>query len=200
LQGLLLYSKKNLRSKLENNGSLSIFLGYTDNSTAYKILDISNNKIKISRNVEFFEFTPGNSSLFHCYNDITNFTPNYKIRRNNYENNYYNDNTYNNNTNDNISYNYNNIYLIKIPNINIRNKRSIHHKIKNKNEIINNNIGNENININKDKNRNNNTNNTDTTNNSNNNNNNNNGNNNNNSINNSNNNSSTNNNNNIKKQ
>jgi len=67
-------------------------LGYVDNPTAYKILDITNNKIIISRNVEFFEFTPGNSHLSYCDNDISNFIPNNIIRKNN--NTYFYDNTY----------------------------------------------------------------------------------------------------------
>jgi len=103
------YVPKLFGTKFQNNSSPGIFLGYADNPTAYKILDITNNKIIISRNVEFFEFTPGNSHLSHCDNDISNFIPNNIIRRN--DNTYFYDNTYDinhgkdfNNTNNNNPY------------------------------------------------------------------------------------------------
>ena len=54
---------KTFRSKFQNNASPGIFLRYSENPTAYKILNITNNKIIISRNVEFFEFSPGVTNL-----------------------------------------------------------------------------------------------------------------------------------------
>jgi len=85
-------------------------LGYVDYPTVYKILDLINNKIIISRNVEFFEFTPGNSHLSHCDNDISNFILNNIISRN--DNTYFYDNSYDinhgtdfNNINNNNLYN-----------------------------------------------------------------------------------------------
>ena len=83
---------------------LVFFLGYVDNPTAYKILDLTNNKIVLSRNVEFFEFTPGNSYLSHCNNDITNFITNNIIRRN--DNNYFRNNTYDTILSNNNQHNY----------------------------------------------------------------------------------------------
>jgi len=50
---------KTLRNKFENNSLSGIFLGYSNNPSAYKILDISNNKIVLFRKVEFFEHIPG---------------------------------------------------------------------------------------------------------------------------------------------
>jgi len=49
------YLPKNFRSKLDNNASPGIFLGYSNNPNGYKIMDISNKKIILSRKVEFFE-------------------------------------------------------------------------------------------------------------------------------------------------
>ena len=47
-----------------------------DNSTAYKILDIHNNKIILSRTVDFFEDSPANSRISSpLSNNLTNFIP-----------------------------------------------------------------------------------------------------------------------------
>jgi len=106
-------------------------LGYVDNSTAYKILDITNNKIIISRNDEFFEFTPGYSHLSHCDNDISNFMSNNIIRRN--DNTYFYDNTYDinhgkdfNNTNNKMKDIGNVDYIIKIKFIKHKNGYFLH--------------------------------------------------------------------------
>ena len=103
------YVPKLFGTKFQNNSSPGIFLGYIDNPTAYKILNKTNNKIIISRNVEFFEFTPGNSHLSYCDNDISNFIPNNIIRSN--DNTYFYNNTYDinhgkdfDNINNNIPY------------------------------------------------------------------------------------------------
>ncbi|ORX44052.1 hypothetical protein BCR36DRAFT_236361, partial [Piromyces finnis] len=53
---------KQFRFKLSNFTLPGIFLGYDHNSSAFRIFDFTNNKIVISRSVEFFEDTPGNSS------------------------------------------------------------------------------------------------------------------------------------------
>jgi len=76
---------KTLRNKFENNSLPGIFLGYSDNPSAYKILDISNNKIVFSRTVEFFEHTPGNFFLnkCKCSHDFNYFIPSHEIRGNN---------------------------------------------------------------------------------------------------------------------
>jgi len=49
---------KTFRSNLQNNGSPGIFFGYSENLTVHKILDITNNKIIISHNVEIFWIFP----------------------------------------------------------------------------------------------------------------------------------------------
>jgi len=57
------YIPKSFRSKSDNNASPGIFLGYSENPKAYKILDIINNKIILSRTVEFFEDSAANSRI-----------------------------------------------------------------------------------------------------------------------------------------
>jgi len=139
------YLPKNFRSKLDNNASPGIFLGYSDNPTGYKILDVSNNKIILSRNVEFFESNPGNSLCTHCDSYITNFIPNNVIRRNNT---YFNNNSYNqiltsNNTdNNNITYN-----TLNPPHTNKTNLK-MNNKSQKNNIIINNNNNNNNNTLN----------------------------------------------------
>ena len=59
------------------------FLGYSDNPSAYKILDIFNNKIVFSIIVEFFEHTPGNFFLNKYSHDFNYFIPSHEIRGNN---------------------------------------------------------------------------------------------------------------------
>jgi len=60
------YVPKTFRSKFDNNSLPGIFLGYSDNPLAFKILDVSNNKIVLSRSVIFFEQSPGDYSLSNC--------------------------------------------------------------------------------------------------------------------------------------
>jgi len=56
----IFYIPKHLRRKFNGNSLPGIFLGYDDiNPTAYIIFDINNNKVILSRTVEFFEDTPG---------------------------------------------------------------------------------------------------------------------------------------------
>jgi len=100
---------KEFRSKFDNNSHPGIFLGYSENTKAYKILDIINRKIILSRTVEFLENQPGNTYLHYSNNefreaDYTNnkFIKNLKHLEDNYtkyNNNYSNDNykKYNNN-------------------------------------------------------------------------------------------------------
>ena len=92
MQSFFYFIPKSLRSKFQNYASPGIFLGYSNNPTAYKILDISSNKIILSRNVEFFESNPGDYYTSHCYSNHSNFIPNYEIWGN--DNTYYNHNSY----------------------------------------------------------------------------------------------------------
>jgi len=62
---------KTFRSKFNNNAAPGIFLGYSENPTGYKILDTTNNKIILSRNVEFFESNPGNTHASSLHPDTT---------------------------------------------------------------------------------------------------------------------------------
>jgi len=56
------YVFKHFRKKFTDSTLSGIFLGYDDiNHTAYRIFDISNNKVVLSRAVSFFEDVPGNS-------------------------------------------------------------------------------------------------------------------------------------------
>ena len=67
---------KSFRNKFDNNAMPGIFLGYSYNPTAYKILDIHNNKIILSRTVDFFEDCPANSRISSpLSNNLTNFIP-----------------------------------------------------------------------------------------------------------------------------
>jgi len=67
------------------------FLGYSENPSAYKILDITTNKIILSRTVAFFESNSGNSFLKECSPEISNFIPDHEIRG---DNTYYNKKIY----------------------------------------------------------------------------------------------------------
>ena len=73
---------KELRSKFDNNSHPGIFLGYCENPSTYKILDIINNRIIPSRTVEFFEKEPGNSffNRIHSNNEFrkSNYTNHFK--------------------------------------------------------------------------------------------------------------------------
>ena len=106
---------KSFRSKFENNALPDIFLGYFVNPSAYKILDTSNNRIMLSRSVEFFETFPGDTSLIHHPSSPINFLPNSKIRGNDNNNNYYNSNSYIENFHNSQ---YNNSLNIQYPNEN----------------------------------------------------------------------------------
>ena len=75
------YVPKSFRNKFDNNALPGIFLGYHPYSSAYKILNLSTNKIILSRSVEFFENHPGNSRITtHVPREFFNFTPSSEIR------------------------------------------------------------------------------------------------------------------------
>ena len=149
------YIPKTLRNKFDNNASPGIFLGYHPYSPAYKILNLSNNKIILSQSVEFFEENPGNSKISTIipYSNY-NFIPNSEIRgsdlpfikKNPFTNQYTKEfyNTPNNhNTDNNISINNainnNNYENINTTNNNNNNNNNTKNNITNK---INNNIDN----------------------------------------------------------
>jgi len=92
------YISKMFRKIFDDNTLPGFFLGYSENPYAYKILDITNNTVIISRKVEFFELCPGNNYLESCPTDFTNFIPNNEIRRNST---YFHNNTYYSNINSN---------------------------------------------------------------------------------------------------
>jgi len=50
----------NFQHKMENKGLPGIFLGYCNNTNAYKIFNITNDKVVISRTVDFYENLPAN--------------------------------------------------------------------------------------------------------------------------------------------
>ena len=62
---------KKLCSKFDNNTFPEIFLGYSQNPSAYKIYDTINKKIILSRTVEFFENYPGNNYTNFVYHSHT---------------------------------------------------------------------------------------------------------------------------------
>jgi len=84
---------KNFQKKFENNGLPGIFLGYCKNSNASKIFDITNNKVIISRTVNFFEHLPAN---FYFNNTISNIPDDQNIIINDTQ---YNNTNINNNHN-----------------------------------------------------------------------------------------------------
>jgi len=59
------YVPKELRSKFDNNAHPGVFIGYCNNTNAYKIFDLIYNKIVTARTVEFMENEPGNLLLYH---------------------------------------------------------------------------------------------------------------------------------------
>jgi len=81
---------KIFKYKFDKNNKPGIFLGYSENPSAYKILDITTK-------VVFFESNPGNSYLKECLPEISNFIPDHEIRG---DNTCYNKNTYDTNTYD----------------------------------------------------------------------------------------------------
>ena len=81
---------KELRSKFDNNSHPGIFLGYSNNPSAYKILDLISNKIILSKSVEFMENDPGNSSLLNInpHNEFRENELDKYIRHSQHESNY----------------------------------------------------------------------------------------------------------------
>ena len=75
------YVPKHLRSKFDYNALPGIFIGYHHYSPAYKILNLSTNKIILSRSVAFFETDPGNTKFpFTISDHFFNFSPYSEIR------------------------------------------------------------------------------------------------------------------------
>jgi len=74
---------KVFRSKFDNNTKPGIFLGYSENLSAYKILDITNNKTILSRSFGFFKSNLGNSFFKAWSPEISNFIPDHEIRGDN---------------------------------------------------------------------------------------------------------------------
>jgi len=75
------YIPKSFRNKFDNNALPGIILGYHPYSSAYKILNLSTNKIILSRSVEFFENYPGNSRITtHIPREFFHFIPSSEIR------------------------------------------------------------------------------------------------------------------------
>ena len=135
------YIPKSLRTKFQNNVSPGIFLGYSENPTAYKILDTTTNKIVLSRCVEFFEFNPGDFYTINC-NYNSNFIPNHEIWGN--ENTYYNNDTYTTsniqnmqNIQNNNNFNSNNFNSIIHNNTENKNKNQYRKQRINKNNTTN---------------------------------------------------------------
>ena len=172
------YVPKSFRNKFDNNILPGIFLEYSNNPYTYKILDITNNKIVLSRSVDFFENTPGNNYLTHCHLIPFNFITNHEIRGNNtyFQNNIYTSNTIQENQNQininksNLNHfneylsnneNYNEIFKLNNNLINYgeaitSNKQKRKYKKKNKTTQNNHNNNNNNSNINNNYNSNNN--------------------------------------------
>jgi len=124
------YVPKQLRNKLTNSALPGIFLGYDNNPSAFRIYDITNNKVVISRAVVFFEDSPGNCDAPSSSPDFINLTPYYEnggsdidddIGFHNNNNNISDNNNNNNINNNNIinNDNYNNNYNINNINNNI---------------------------------------------------------------------------------
>jgi len=65
----------NFEKKYENSTLPGIFIGYTDNPTAYKIYHINNNKIVYSRSIICFEDSPGNVSASPSPPEFINLIP-----------------------------------------------------------------------------------------------------------------------------
>ena len=95
---------KQQKHKLDNSASLGIFIGYCQNPNAYKIFDVTKNKIVFSRVVEFYEDEPGdfyfnkqiddkekdytNNEIYklHLYSNTDQFDSNNDIRKPTYLN------------------------------------------------------------------------------------------------------------------
>jgi len=136
------YVPKELRSKFDNNSHPGIFLGYSTNTTGYKVLDIINNRIILARSVEFMENEPGNSLFHHIH-------PNDEFRESSYTKylNPYNSNIQTNKNSKTSENNFeNNIKLNSKQYIN--NKNTSKNKNRNNNKYSKNNTNNININKN----------------------------------------------------
>ena len=134
------YALKQYRKKFENSTHPGIFIGYDINPTAFRIYDKINNKVILTKAVEFFEDVPGctkATSSIPEIEDLTNDNENdnnridfhsysYRDNNDNYNNNNNNnsngdnDNDDNNNNNDNNTNNnnyddHNNNKVVKVP-------------------------------------------------------------------------------------
>jgi len=58
------------KDKLDNNAKQGIFVGYSNNSTGYRILDLETNSIITARDVYFFESLPGTINTPFFSNDL----------------------------------------------------------------------------------------------------------------------------------
>ena len=56
--------------KLDNNAKQSIFVGYSNDSTGYRILNLETNTIITARDVYFFESLPGTINTPFFSNDL----------------------------------------------------------------------------------------------------------------------------------
>ena len=73
------YVQKQFHKKLLNSALPGIFLGYDSNPSAYRIYDVNNNKIILSRSIVFFENISGNCASPKSPPEFINFTPYYEI-------------------------------------------------------------------------------------------------------------------------
>lgn len=64
------YLPKNFQHKFEDSGLPGIFIGYCRNPKAYKIFDVTNNKVVISRTVDFFEKQPADFYFDKTIKDV----------------------------------------------------------------------------------------------------------------------------------
>ena len=143
------YVPKQFRKKLSNSALPGIFIGYDQNPSAYKIHDITNNKVILSRSVVFFEETPGNCNSPSSIPEFINFTPYYEIGGDNNDDDFdfhlNTDNTDNNINNNNIN---NNNINNDNNNINNDNDTNNYNNNNNMNTNNNNDLNNTNNNIN----------------------------------------------------
>jgi len=150
------YIPKQFRRKFNGTSLPGIFLGYDDkNPTAYIIYDTTNNKIVLSRTVEFFEDTPGNISAPSTRPEIYNFEVNMEEYDENNKNtvllqDYNNKNKEHENkeTTENREENKNNNNINNNDNLNNLNNNYLENNNLNNNNNINNNYPNDN-NLNK---------------------------------------------------
>jgi len=148
------YVPKQFRKKFCNTTLPGVFLGYDEiNHTAYRIYDINNNKIILSRTVAFLEDEPANIGPPLSFPDIFNFTPFYESEEieddiNDNNNNEYHE-VYNiNNNNNNLFNNENQINLnnnlnqMNVPYNNINNLNQMNVPYNNLNNLNQNNFNN----------------------------------------------------------